>query len=58
MTFTDQKVVLVQSGGGRLGELRFKYGCWHFLPFDGVEITGEQNAKIAQQQKELDDNER
>lgn len=58
MEFTDQKVVLVQTGGGSLGEIRYRYGSWRFLPFNGVEITGEQTAKIAQKQQELDANER
>jgi len=48
----------VQANRGILGELRFKYGYWHFIPAKDVEITGEQNAKIAQQQQELDENER
>lgn len=58
MIFTDQKVVLVQTGGGSLGEIRFLYGSWLFIPFEGVEIKGEQTAKIAQKQQELDENER
>lgn len=57
MIFHKQTIYLVQTGGGSIGELRFICGFWCFLPFEGVEITGEQNAQIAQQQKELDDNE-
>lgn len=58
MIFHKQIIYLVQTGGSSIGELRYRYGFWCFLPFEGAEITGEQNAQIAQQQKELDDNER
>lgn len=56
--FTDQKVVLVQACGGSLGEIRFRYDSWRFLPFADVDITYQQITGIAKKLKELDDNER
>ncbi len=58
MQFHKQTVYLVQSGGGDLGEIRFRYGSWRFIPRHGAEITGEQIALIGKKQLELDENDR
>lgn len=57
MEFHQQTIHLVQCSQGIIGEIRFRYGLWQFVPCKNVEINGEQMAQIAQQIKGIEDSE-